>query len=115
MWLNNLKIFLRTFWKHKLFTIINVLGLALGMACCLLILMFVMDEFRYDSFHEKKDRIYRLNYIPNIQNGNDQLARIPPPAAPLLKDNFPEIETSGQDVSEKCYGGGETGKTICQV
>ncbi|MEM7374751.1 MAG: FtsX-like permease family protein [Bacteroidota bacterium] len=89
---NNLKIFLRTFWKHKLFTIINVLGLAIGMSCCFLILMFVMDEFRYDNFHKKTDRIYRLNYSPNIQNSANQVARIPPPIAPLLLENFPEME-----------------------
>ena len=93
MLLHHLKIFLRTFWNHKLFTLINVLGLALGMACCFLILMFVMDEFRYDNFHEKADRIYRLNYTPNTESSNEQVARIPPPVAPLLLDNFPEMET----------------------
>lgn len=89
---NNLKIFLRTFWKHKLFSIINVVGLAIGMSCCFLILMFVMDEFRYDNFHDKADRIYRLNYAPNVQNSPNDVARIPPPIAPLLLDHFPEIE-----------------------
>ena len=60
MWKNYLKIAFRTLHRNKSYAAINVLGLAVGMACCLLILLFVRDELSYDRFHEKSDRIYRI-------------------------------------------------------
>ncbi|HMB91595.1 MAG TPA: ABC transporter permease [Rhodothermales bacterium] len=57
---NYLKIALRHLGRHKGYAVINVLGLALGIACCLLILLFVQDELRYDRFHDNADRIVRL-------------------------------------------------------
>jgi putative ABC transport system permease protein len=60
MFKNYLKIALRQLGRHKGYTIINILGLAIGMACCLLILMYVQDEMSYDKFHDDGDRIYRM-------------------------------------------------------
>ena len=57
---NYLKIALRNIKKHKGYSFINITGLAVGMACCTLILLYVRDELRYDRFHENADRIYRL-------------------------------------------------------
>ena len=57
---NYLKIALRTMRKHKGYAFINVVGLAVGMACCLLILLYVQQESSYDTYHEKADRIHRL-------------------------------------------------------
>jgi putative ABC transport system permease protein len=65
---NYLKIALRNLLKHKGYTFINVFGLAVGIACCVLILLFVRDELSYDRFHEKADRIYRVvfnGYVPD--------------------------------------------------
>ncbi len=50
---NYFKIALRNLWRHKSYSFINVSGLAVGMACCLLILLFVQDELVYDRFHQK--------------------------------------------------------------
>jgi putative ABC transport system permease protein len=85
---NYLKIALRNLWQHKSYSFINVTGLAAGMACCLLILLFVRDELAYDRFHVEADRIYQLTY--GLQEGST--ARTPPPIAPLMKANFPEVE-----------------------
>jgi len=85
---NYLKVAFRNFWRSKVYSFINVTGLAMGMACCLLILLFVQDELSYDRFHAKADRIYQITY--GLETG--KIARIPPPIAPLLKANFPEVE-----------------------
>lgn len=57
---NYLKVSFRNFWRNKGYAFINILGLAIGMASCTLILLYVIDEFSYDRFHEKSDHIYRV-------------------------------------------------------
>ncbi len=57
---NYIKIAIRTILRHKGYSFINVVGLAIGMTCCLLILMWVLDELSYDRFHEHADHIYRV-------------------------------------------------------
>lgn len=63
---NYLKIAFRHLRKKKFYTFINVIGLGIGMACCLLISLYVLDELSYDSFHEKADRIYRVTVDARI-------------------------------------------------
>ena len=58
MFRNYLTIAIRNLLRHRVYSAINILGLAVGMACCFLILLFVQDELSYDRFHEKADRIY---------------------------------------------------------
>jgi putative ABC transport system permease protein len=60
MFRNYLKIAFRYLLRNKGYTTINILGLAIGIACCVLIMLFVRTEFSYDRFHSKADRIYRL-------------------------------------------------------
>jgi len=60
MFKNYIKSALRNLFKHKGYSLINIVGLAIGMASCLLILIYVRHELSYDSFHEKADRIYRI-------------------------------------------------------
>ena len=60
---NYLKIALRNLLKHKGYSLINILGLAIGLACCMLIILFVRQELSYDSFHEKAEQIHRLKHI----------------------------------------------------
>jgi len=89
---NYLKIALRTVRHNKASAFINVLGLAVGLACCLLIVLFVQHERSYDHFHTRADRIYRVEMDVK---GTQQTARwnvVPVPAAPLLKHQFPDIE-----------------------
>jgi len=59
---NYLKIAFRNLWKQRIFSTINVLGLAVGMACCFLIVQYVQHERSYDQFHANLDRLYRINY-----------------------------------------------------
>ncbi len=89
---NYFKIALRNIKRHKGYSFINISGLAIGMACCILILLYVTDELSYDKFHEKSDRIYRINAISSIGVTSRQYAFVPPALAPGLADSIPEIE-----------------------
>ncbi len=92
MFKNYLKISLRNLIKHKGASFINITGLAIGMACGMLILLFVKDELSYDRFHEKADRIYRVN-SEFVEKGQTQrYSQTSPPIGPALQQNFPEIE-----------------------
>ena len=57
---NYLKIALRSLWGSKAHSVINILGLSIGIACSILIVLFVKDEWTFDTFHSKADRIYRV-------------------------------------------------------
>lgn len=57
---NYLLVALRNLMRHRAYSFINIVGLAVGIACCLLILLFVQDELNYDRFHDKADRIYDI-------------------------------------------------------
>ena len=61
MLLSYLKIALRNLWKNKSFSFINIFGLAMGLATCLLIVLYITDETSFDRFHEKAQRIYRVD------------------------------------------------------
>lgn len=74
---------IRHWTRQKGYTAINVLGLAVGMVCAMLIFLFVSFELSYDRYHEKADRIYR------VAVNND--ARTPPPVGPALQSDFPEV------------------------
>jgi putative ABC transport system permease protein len=99
---NYIKVALRNLWKSKGFSAINVIGLAIGLATCLLIILFVLDELSFDRFHKKADHIYRVD--GDIQFGGNHfiLAVAPDPMGPTLKKDFPQVE---QYVRFREYGG----------
>jgi putative ABC transport system permease protein len=90
---NYLKIAFRSLWRSKAHSFINVLGLSLGIACCILIVLFVKDEWTFDRFHVKADRIFRV-YAKEDWGVNQQFFNTvtPFPMGPALKQNFPEVE-----------------------
>ena len=83
---------MRNFSKHKSFTLLNVIGLSLGIAACLLILQYVKYEKSFDTFHSKANDIYRVQYN-GWQSGKlrFECAAAVPAVGPALKDNFPEV------------------------
>src|ERR1700733_6074921 len=93
---NYLKTAYRSLLKNKGFTAINVLGLTLGIATCLLIVFYVMDEMSYDRYNEKADRIYRVNNDIKFGGNDNRYAVAPAPAAMALKADFPEIEQAAR-------------------
>lgn len=92
MFLNNLKLSLRHLWRQKLFTVLNVTGLAIGIATCLVILLFIHSELSYDRFHEKADRIVRVVFKGSVQGEKMNEAHVMPPVAEVLMEEFPEVE-----------------------
>src|SRR5882672_11379005 len=96
MYKNYLLVAWRNLRRNKLFSFISILGLALGMTCCFLILLYVRNELSYDRFHKNADRIYRTTYLPKFAGVTNPLPLLPPPAAPLFKDFFPEIGESAR-------------------
>ncbi len=88
----DLKIALRRLGRHRVYTLINVAGLAAGLACCLLILLFVRDELRYDRFHAHADRIFRLVADVNAGERVLDLATTPAPWGPLLAEDDPAVQ-----------------------
>lgn len=89
---NYLKIAWRNLMKHKGHTAINVLGLAVGMACFLLILFYVKDESSYDKFHKDYEDIYRITEVNYSDGGENYFANAYSAIGPALQNDFPEFE-----------------------
>jgi len=92
MWSNYLNTAVRNLWKQKYYTLINVLGLALGLACFLFILAYVKDELSYDRYHEKADRIYRADFRGVIFGQDFDIGEVGDPFGPTVLEDFPEVE-----------------------
>jgi putative ABC transport system permease protein len=89
---NYFTIAVRNLGKHKFFGIINVTGLSLGIACAMLIALFVIDELRYDKYNTKAERIYRLISHINFGGNDSRYAVCPAPLAGTIREEIPEIE-----------------------
>jgi len=87
---NYLKVAFRNILRHKVYSLINIFGLAIGMALCLLILVYVQDELSYDGFHEKADRVYRIAQTEDHNGDLTNVMRIAPGATARLEIDFPE-------------------------
>jgi len=84
-----LKIALRNLRRNKVYTLINVLGLAIGLACCFLMLLFVEHELSYDGHHQHANRIYRFTYTGPVDT---YISRVPVVLGPAVANNIPEVE-----------------------
>jgi putative ABC transport system permease protein len=92
MFSNYLKVAIRYLGKHKGYTFINVFGLAVGIATCILIMLFVKSEWSFDHFHSKADRIHRA-WLQEFYEGQVFTnVATPIPLGPLLMDNLAEVE-----------------------
>lgn len=92
MWRNYLIIAWRNLLRQRGFTIINIGGLAIGLATCIFILLFIRDELSYDRFHPKADRIYRLTSHGVFGAEAFHNPYLPAPAAAAIKADIPEVE-----------------------
>jgi putative ABC transport system permease protein len=93
---NFIKTAFRSLLKNKGFTALNIVGLALGLAACLLIVFYIADELSYDSYNTKADRIYRVNTDFKYNGVTTSYAIAAPPVAATLKHDFPEIEQAAR-------------------
>lgn len=90
---NYLKIGLRNLVKHKALTILNIIGLAIGMSCFMLISLFVYNESGFDRFHQDYENIYRLTEINYAEGGETRLANAYSAIGPALQSDFPEFSS----------------------
>lgn len=87
---NYLKMAIRNLVRYKTLSLINILGLTIGMAACILILLWILDELSYDQYHEKAGQIFRIVKM-DAENPSGGLARVGAPWAPALKNDYPEV------------------------
>jgi len=88
---NYFKTAIRNLKRQKIYSFINITGLSVGLACCILITLYIHFELSYDDFHEKGENIYRIIEI-EMESGKQQYsAVVPAPLAPTLSEEFPEI------------------------
>jgi len=91
MFRNYFKIAFRNLLRHRVYSVISVMGLAVGMAIFILILSYVQNELSYDSFHEKTEQLYRLMRNEKMEGNIKASSAVPAPLAPALLNDFPEI------------------------
>jgi putative ABC transport system permease protein len=92
MLLTHLKFFVRIFLKDKFYSILNILGLALGIAVSIILLLVLQNDLTYDQYHEKHERIYRLGTHVQATGLDIEVARAARELGTLLKEELPEIE-----------------------
>ena len=93
MFKNYLKTAFRNLSRHKGYSFINLLGLSIGIACCILILLYVQDEFSYDRYVPEYRDTYRIVLdVQTPERGEIRMARTPPPWGPSLAEDYPEVE-----------------------
>ncbi|QNF32850.1 ABC transporter permease [Adhaeribacter swui] len=92
MLLNYFKIAFRNLLRHKAFSLLNIAGLSVGVAVALLIFLIVRFELSFDTFHQKRDRTYRVVNDFTHEAGKDYQVGVPFPFVPALKTDFPQLE-----------------------
>ena len=86
---NYFKITLRNFSRQRMYSLLNVSGLSIGITCAILIFLYIQDELSYDRFHSKSDRIYRVLERFESEGVGEHSASLPFPTGPTLKNDFP--------------------------
>ncbi len=92
MFLNNFKIAYRNLIRNKGYSFINISGLAIGMACTILLLLWVNHEMSYNNFHKDADRIYQVANFQTWNGKKNAMPNLPTPLIDVLKEKYPEIE-----------------------
>ena len=94
MFIKYLKLALRNLMRNKVYSFINISGLALGVTCCLLLSLYIWDEMSYDKHHKRASDLYRI--ITNFQSESvvDRVGSTSPPVAMTIKDEVPEVEAA---------------------
>src|SRR6476661_6374450 len=91
---NYLKIALRNLMRNRVYSAINILGLALGVACCLLLALYIQDEVSYDKHHKRVEDLYRIVSKFESDVVVDKAGAASPPIAMTLKAEIPEVEAA---------------------
>ncbi len=94
MFKNHITVAIRTLLRHKVYSFVNISGLAVGIACCMLIMLFVQDELSYDQFHKNADQIYRVLWNARYGDNEWTIPYVEVPISETLKERFPEVAHS---------------------
>ena len=86
-----LTISIRNILKHFNYSLLNIIGLAIGISSFLFILIYVTDELKYDRFHENHQQIYRINRLYNSNDINEDAATLSFPFGPALAEDYPDM------------------------
>lgn len=87
---NYLRIAFKHLQKQKMFSLINILGLTVGITCCYLIFLFILNEFSYDNFHKSGKDIYRVMRVGNLNGEKSDIPYLSPPYATALLNDYPD-------------------------
>jgi putative ABC transport system permease protein len=98
---NYLLLAVKNFRKQKLFSLINILGLTVGITCCLMIFLFIVSEFSYDNFHKNGDRIYRVMRVSQQSGTTKYIPWLSPPYAAALHNDYPDAIQQTMRVSPR--------------
>src|ERR1044071_2433857 len=98
---NLLLIAIRNFKKDKWYSLLNVLGLTIGITFSLFLIFYITDELSYDRYHEKADRIYRIVTYVQERDKNMNIAITQFPLAATIKKDFPEVEETVRFISRE--------------
>ncbi len=90
---NYVKVSYRNLFRHKVFSFINVVGLSIGLACCMLIVLYTKDEVSFDRFHEKKEQIFRVTATMSSENGTNRIGSTNVVVGPSFAEEIPEVAT----------------------
>jgi putative ABC transport system permease protein len=96
MFKNYLKVAFRNILRQRAYSLINIVGLALGIAICIVILLYVMTELNFDKYHKDKDRLFRVSQLEKSKNHTSIDPNTAPPLAPALAKDFPEVEAAAR-------------------
>lgn len=102
-----LKSYLTIAWRNlrrqRFYTIVNIAGLAVGLAACLIITLYVADELSYDRYHTQAERIFRVNVEHKFGGNHSHIAACMPPVASTLRQDYPEIESTVRLITYGTY------------
>src|SRR5690349_21296607 len=96
MFRNYLKVAWRNLMKSKIFSFINIIGLSVGLTCCMLITIYLVNELSYDKYHKDIDRLYQLGTVFVGSGKEEKTPNTPAPMAGAMKQEFPEIEATAR-------------------
>jgi len=96
MFKSYIKVAWRNLMKSKTYSFINVFGLSVGLTCCMLITLYILNELSYDKFHKKGDNLYQLGTHFKLQGDENTLPNTPAAMGEMMKQVFPEIKETGR-------------------
>ncbi len=89
--------------KQKVFSFINILGLTVGITCCFLIFLFILNELSYDNFHKNGKNIYRIMRVANTNGERREIPYLSPPYGPALLNDYPDAVKAETRVMREQY------------